>query len=531
MLWQSAQQLEDLVCKLVSIDSRTGTKGEVLFPYRLKDELLQLDYFKNHPENIEFHDAGKERNTLTALYKSPNATKTIVFISHFDTVHTAEFGAIEDLAYKPHELTEYFKKTAEDFKAEIKADIESGEFLFGRGIMDMKMGLVLQMHLIEQAIIEEWPINLLLTAVPDEEVDSAGMRAAARRYEYLREKHELEYTLMLNCEPSFTQRPNDQNYYIYTGSIGKIMPSALFYGVETHAGEPLKGLNANYMASFLNQRMEFNDAFKETCFGETTPLPITLKTYDLKADYSTQTTNHVASLYNVFLMEQSEEKVFNTFNKITHDAAVELNTQYEEMCERENVSPVGTVNVMTYEALKDYTVSKIGEDKVNELITKYAKQKELDDRTQSFEVVNSFINQCKELVPIIVTFFAPPYYPSVNNSDHPVIKDIVSFTKDELQKNNADTQVVHYFNGISDLSYVTYDADDESYQTYIDNTPMWGQTYTVPFNDMQKLQAPFINIGPFGKDAHKISERLHKTSAFESTPRLLSKLIKRFFAE
>ncbi len=65
--------------------------------------------------------------------------------------------------------------------------------------MDMKMGLALHMHLIENAAAEDWPINLLLMTVPDEEVDSAGMRAAV-----------------------------------------EIMPSALFYGVETHVGEPKK---------------------------------------------------------------------------------------------------------------------------------------------------------------------------------------------------------------------------------------------------------------------------------------------------
>src|SRR5699024_4255018 len=99
----------------------------------------------------------------------------------------------------------------------------------------------------------------------------------------------LSFSLFLNSEPSFSQKPEDPNYYIYSGSIGKIMPSALFYGVETHAGEPLSGLNAHYISSFLNQRMEFTDAFTETAYDEQTPLPVTLKNYDLKEDYNTQT--------------------------------------------------------------------------------------------------------------------------------------------------------------------------------------------------------------------------------------------------
>src|SRR5699024_3219197 len=142
-----------------------------------------------------------------------------------------------------------------DFSGEVKEDIQYGDYLFGRGTMDMKMGLALHIHLLEQAIQERWPVNLLLLTVPDEEVDSTGMRTAVEKLDGLERTHGLDISLFLNSESSFTQRPEDPNYYIYSGSIGKIMPSALFYGIETHAAEPLRGLNAYYMASFLNQKM------------------------------------------------------------------------------------------------------------------------------------------------------------------------------------------------------------------------------------------------------------------------------------
>ena len=74
----------------------------------------------------------------------------------------------------------------------------------------------------------------------------------------LSEEHGLVYQLFLNSESSFSQNPEDENYYIYTGTIGKIMPSALFYGKETHVGEPLKGMTANYIAAYFNQQMEWN---------------------------------------------------------------------------------------------------------------------------------------------------------------------------------------------------------------------------------------------------------------------------------
>jgi arginine utilization protein RocB len=45
------------------------------------------------------------------------------------------------------------------------------------------------------------------------------------------------------------------------------------------------------------------------------------------------------------------------------------------------------------------------------------------------------------------------------------------------------------------------------------------------------LQAPVLNIGPFGKDAHKLTERLHKESAFVHTPFALKVVVESMFAE
>src|SRR6185437_10405502 len=138
-------------------------------------------------------------------YKHPHATETVVLISHFDTVWTEEYGVLEPLAFHPEELTKKLLEHKEDLPEAARIDLESGKYLFGRGTMDMKMGLALHMQLIEKAIIGKWPINLLLTTVPDEEVNSAGMRAAVTELVRLREEHGLVYKLFLNSEPSFSQ--------------------------------------------------------------------------------------------------------------------------------------------------------------------------------------------------------------------------------------------------------------------------------------------------------------------------------------
>ena len=106
MRWNTPEDLENLLCEIVNWDSRTGTQGEIEFSYKIKEKLLELPYFQENSSHILFHDAEKNRNAVTALYNSGVTNKTIVLISHFDTVHTEEFGAgLEELAFQPRELT------------------------------------------------------------------------------------------------------------------------------------------------------------------------------------------------------------------------------------------------------------------------------------------------------------------------------------------------------------------------------------------------------------------------------------------
>lgn len=527
--WSTPSTLRALLCELVSWDSRTLTKGERTFAPKVVEKLKGLDYFCDNPSHLELHDAGLGRQAVTALYKHPKATETIVLISHFDTVWTEEYGELEPLAFHPEELTKKLLEHKEDLPESARIDVESGKYLFGRGTMDMKMGLALHMQLIEKASVEQWPINLILTTVPDEEVNSAGMRAAVTELVRLREEHGLTYKLFLNSEPSFSQKPLDIDEYIYSGTIGKIMPAALFYGKETHVGEPMKGMTANYIASFLTQRMEWNPLFRETDLGESTPLPVSLQQKDLKLDYSTQTPYRAVALYNVFLLKRTAAEVMELFEQVATEAMAACNGSYKIICEREQVAGVGKVNVLRYEQLLEHAIQKLGMAEVDRLKNEALQQDGWDDREKSLRIVDSLMIHCQELAPATVLLYAPPYYPAVNTSNDPlVIKSVELMKKTALDFDNKIDQI-HYFNGICDLSYVNYDDNANGWAAFERNTPVWGDTYSIPFADMAKLKAPVLNVGPFGKDAHQRTERLHVDSAFVEMPVMLETLIKSMY--
>src|SRR5699024_4538190 len=177
-LWGSPAQLETLLYELTERRSLSGTEGEIDFPYKLTEEFKELDYLKMKPDDVKLFDANKDRNALTALYKTDKSSDTVVLISHFDTVGIKEYGQLQGLAFSPEKLTQAFYDNPDFLTPDAREDLYTNQYIFGRGIMDMKMGLVLHMHLLEQAVREEWPVNLLLVTVPDEEVSSAGMLSA-----------------------------------------------------------------------------------------------------------------------------------------------------------------------------------------------------------------------------------------------------------------------------------------------------------------------------------------------------------------
>jgi arginine utilization protein RocB len=525
--WGTPETLRQLLCEVVSWKSMTLSEGEREFPLKVQAKLQELTYFQNFPNQMALHDADLGRRLLTALYRHPDATETIVLISHFDTVSTEEYGDLEPFAYKPEELTKLLHNRIHELPEDAVKDLQSGEYIFGRGTMDMKMGLVMHMGLIEKASIEEWPINLLLVTVPDEEVNSAGMRAAVGKLLELKEEYKLTYKLFLNGEPTFSQQPGDNQYYIYSGSIGKIMPTAYFYGKETHVGEPLSGITAPYLASFLTQRIEWNSSFQETSLGETTPLPVSLQLKDMKMEYSVKTPYRAAALYNIFLMKRTAAENFEIFKKVAEDAAKACNDAYSQMCKTQRVKPVGEVKVLRYEDLLKHALEKLGPEVVAEMKAAIYANKEWDDREKSIQIADTLMIQCQELAPAIVLLFAPPYYPAVNSSDDELVVECVDFVKKlGKQKFDLSVQQIHYFNGISDLSYVNYHDEQEGWTAFQENTPVWGDSYSIPFKEMAELKAPVLNIGPFGKDAHKRTERLHIKSAFEMVPSLVEDMIR-----
>ncbi|USG66843.1 M20/M25/M40 family metallo-hydrolase [Brevibacillus ruminantium] len=527
--WQTKEQLIELLAKLVHSPSVTGSKAEVELAAVIADELRTLPYFQENPEYVQLNPTGDGRYFVTALVKKAEAVRpTVVLVSHFDVVDVQDFGEWKPLAFDLKGLTEAYLQNQQMLPPLVQQDLAKGEWLFGRGSMDMKAGLALQMSMLERACAGEFEGNLLLVTVPDEEVNSLGMRAAVPVLLALSEVHGLDYHACLNCEPVFSAYPGDENTYIYSGSLGKVLPGFYCYGKETHVGEPFSGLNANLMASRLAVELELNTDFCERVEEEVTPPPTSLQQKDLKKEYSVQIPDRAVALFNLFLMEKSIDEVTRQLRQLAERTAEKIEQDYAAraavFASMNRSEPISMkVKVLQYEELLAYLIDKIGREKVESIQAEVmANRGDMDDREVTIRLIDELGLLCKELAPMIVLFYAPPYYPPVSSRHderiRQVVEDVIKRAED---RHHLEVKHQYYFAGLSDLSYTGLPEAAQSIQPLVENMPLWEKGYALPIRELVALNMPVMNLGPFGKDAHKWTERLDVTSAFETMPDLL----------
>ena len=135
------KRIEDLTIELTNELSVVGTADENNVVQLVHDKFMEMDYFKENPDNVKFVDAiddsvGRKSLMVTINGKKGNDNKTLVFVGHTDTVGISDYGELKEFATKPYELTEKLKEVT--ISPEAKEDLDSGNYLFGRGIFDMK---------------------------------------------------------------------------------------------------------------------------------------------------------------------------------------------------------------------------------------------------------------------------------------------------------------------------------------------------------------------------------------------------------
>ena len=477
----------EIALELTSWPSVTGTLGEAAFAQRLQ-EYLRLKWFD---ENIRFSvDAGSNLRGNLAVLKRGRSAQTIVLTGHFDTVPYDDYGTLADFALDPETLTKSIINRLQQSGESNHAlrDFESGDFLAGRGLLDMKAGLAAGLAAMEAY---SGDASVLFFAVCDEEETSAGARAAALMLKNMEKQFDLEIKLIINLDAISDQGDGSHGRVVTYGSIGKLLLTAFVHGKQTHAGYPQDGVNAAYVAAELLIEFELSPLLSERTEEELAAPPTVLHSKDSKTGYNVTTPQQAWIYWNTMQHKRTASEVF----EIAMDHA-------RRAVNRAKVRTNRDIDLISFAELRGKHA--------------YSLQKQdtsLNLPEQSRLATLAVIESLGITKPTVVMGFGSIPYSAVSLRDESLRATISK----AVQPFGLGS--VNYFAGISDMSFFGEASSDLS--EVASNTPIWGTSFTLA----EPAGCPCINIGPWGRDYHHWLERLHAPYAFETLPRVLLAVI------
>ena len=536
------EEVRRLTKELVSIPSIVREpQGETNCARYIYEYYMGLDYFQRHPEQarlIQTENDFVERHSAYAYVKGTKGTssRTVILIGHIDTVGVDDYGVFRDFAFDPDHLPE--KLLELDIGEEVRADIASGEYMFGRGALDMKSGVAGHMYLIKyfSEHPEELDGNLIAYAECDEEDNSHGILTGLKEFKRLKEKERFDYIACINADYSTGYNLADINRYIYFGSIGKLLPSFYVRGKETHVGQAYGGLDPNLILSELTRLMELNTDLCDEAQGEVTVPPISLKQADFKEGYTVQTALAGYAYYNFFthsmspvgVMAVSRQKAVEAFgNVIRH-----VNASYRRYCEKSHVDyePLPWKSrVYTWEEYCDYLERRRGPE-FREHIFRFAQQLNADEpaldlRLFSVRVIEEACRWDEDKSPMIVVFFGSIFSARIEMTGKTEKeKELLAAVERAVQTVQPvcvnPIQIRMFYPYISDSSFMAISDDVSTIAAMGKNMPSWKTKYFYDVDLVREINVPVVNIGTFGKDGHKVTERVHMKYTFEHVPNM-----------
>jgi arginine utilization protein RocB len=473
--------------------------------------------------------------------------RTIVLLGHIDTVPTADYGALEEYALDPmalHERRDTLAAMTPGLAAEIAR--YGDDLLFGRGTIDMKAGIAANIAvmraLAERSQQEALPLSVVLLATPDEENESAGVLQAVRFLLRLREEHSLEYLGAINTDYTTARYPDDPDRFVFTGTIGKLLPSFLVIGMESHVGDPFDGVDADLLAAELIADLSMNPELCDVVRGQKAPPPVTLHASDLKVGYDVQLPFAAYFYLNVLTLSSSPAELLARLRERVEATLRRFLEQLQDAEERwmrltadETAPHQRAAIVLTLAELRNPAEARFGADKVKTDLATLSESlpATLDKRERSLRLAQRLWTLSGLSGPAVVLYYSPPYYPHAQAAPGALHDAMAAVAADHPE---FQFQTQEFYPYISDMSYLRLDpgmdlaALKANMPLWSDEFPPAGGGYSLPLDEIARLGLPMINLGPYGWGAHQRGERLLQSYSFGVLPQLIVEVVERLGA-
>ncbi|WP_413571972.1 M20/M25/M40 family metallo-hydrolase [Brucella sp. H1_1004] len=541
-----AQHVEKLALRLVGWNSETGTPGEATFSDHLVAVLKEIPYFQQNPDNIRTIASHGDPLThnVVALVRG-KGKHTLALAGHFDTVATDNYHelkslACESLKLKDALIADLSKRSRSAQEDRALEDLLSGDFLPGRGMLDMKSGLAVGIACAEKfAGDEDRSGNLLLVFTPDEERESRGMRSMRNALPAIARDFDIEIAAAINLDVTSDQGDGQEGRAVYAGTIGKLLPFALVIGLSSHASYPYEGVSAQAMAAGILARFEGNAALADRDENDISPPPICLEAKDLRDGYEVTTPERFWIALNWLYHAMTAEELFERFKSEVLAGATQAVERFSAQSEafgkligkRPGAIPAAP-KLITFEQLRLIAADVAG-DKFEALYSEQEKRLSHIDNPLSVsrQLTEWLVGVAHLSGPAVVVGFAGLHYPASHldekQANDRAFKQAIDATMQQFE-NFADQALVWkpYFQGISDMSFLGQATLGQDLVSL--NTPV-ARLVDHPASDA--LRFPVVNIGPWGREFHQKLERVHAPYAFEILPQVVSMIAEEFLSK
>ncbi|MCQ4638293.1 M20/M25/M40 family metallo-hydrolase [Anaerovorax odorimutans] len=538
------KEIRDILYRYIKTQSFTYTEREKEAEQFLMGHLSEIPYFKENPQYYGTYPIPGDsfgRAVCYAMVKG-RGDDTVVFVHHNDVVEIEDFKLLKSYAFSPDELAQELYKIKDSLPSDARKDLEDDTFLFGRGTADMKGGGAIQLALLRRySELKDFKGNVIVIAVPDEENLSAGMRAAVKLLEELKNTYGLNYKIMINSEPH--QRKDFTQGIFSEGSVGKLMPFVYVRGYLSHIGKVFEGFNPLNLMSEIVRSTELNMDFCDAMGAESAPPPTWLYLKDSKKQYDVSMPLSASGCFSILTLDQTPaevmEKVETVCTKAFGKILEEMNESYARFCQV--AEPVAKelpwkVKVTDFASLCEEAAGAHGaafrenyEKKVAHL-SQSMREGTINIIESNFALVEFVFDYIEDLSPRVVCGLIPPYYPNVSNLYFEKLDPQVKTLAQDLDAYTWETYRQHYtkeyfYTGISDLSYTSIREGNRTLEALERSMPLFGDFYSIPVAAIETITMPCMNIGPWGKDFHKLTERVCREDLFERTPRIINKAV------
>ena len=505
-------RVRELTLRLAEIPSVNGSRGEADI---LEDayELLSKHPCAGTRLRLFRGNDPSGRPAFVLAHLVGTGSRAVLQFGHIDTVGVDDYGSLRRFAFRPLALTAAIAQGA--LGPDLAQVAQSGQWLFGRGVFDMKAGVAATLAVLEHLATGPVEGHLLVALTSDEEAGSKGIRALARFLVPYLQDERLTLAGIVNTDAT-GPRPDSQNdseRFVYSGSVGKLLPCAYVRGVPSHVGESAWGLDPNYVLAEITRRVVYSDRLRDGAGEERSALPVSLGVRDDKVAYDVQTPLSAVGCYNVLYVERGPSEILAEFRAIVGEAA--------EATRQALAAGGGSPPAIQVYTLHELVQLAMQEGVYQDLRSQLAAGlRDAGGPAPRIAAVESLANAVLGREAAVVLFFGTGLIPKVSTA-----KAGRQRLADLLGQHAAETgnryRLGRFFPLISDLSFVTA-SDDWQDGAWADNDP---QAVLLGREKGPAVLADAVYmIGPHGAGAHRVDERLHMPYSFEHVPQLLVRL-------